>query len=406
MAESQWLVDSLIQFMQSPVWMFHVENFIDQNCLIFDTEEENKLTYTDVYKNYQTTVETILQEYMDDFGITSEQLLEASTEGMANKHQHLFQYLLAMDDFLLFKRIMVQRNTELNEEAMKLVSNSKLYLEIQSSQKDGFRHQDETDSLKNEQDDRVLADILLKSKAEHEDWKQLEEEEQRFIQQATEASLQTYKIEQERMVHVESESDEQLVRYQENVDTHVKTTTQDNLISSTKEDKNITVINTKDDESKRGMEKQLKLEPGAEAVSSTNEDKKMKVISTKDDKPKSIKKGMEKQLKSESGAEAASRWLESARNEIQDIPTDVTTTDSNNSELMEENLKRRELYLKKQRDRLLALKTKDRQKAIKEYHTKNQPHPSVNKSLGTKSERDEVTTLRKQPVLCSALDSK
>ena len=235
-----------------------------------------------------------------------------------------------MDDFLLFKRIMVQRNTELNEEAMKLVSNSKLYLEIQSSQKDGFRHQDETDSLKNEQDDRVLADILLKSKAEHEDWKQLEEEEQRFLQQATEASLQTYKIEQERMVHVESESDEQLVRYQENVDTHVKTTTQDNLISSTKEDKNITVISTKD-ESKRGMEKQLKLEPGAEAVSSTNEDKKMKVISTKDDKPKSIKKGMEKQLKSESGAKAASRWLESARNEIQDIPTDVTTTDSNNS---------------------------------------------------------------------------
>ena len=24
--------------------------------LVFDTEEENKLTYTDVYKNYQTTV--------------------------------------------------------------------------------------------------------------------------------------------------------------------------------------------------------------------------------------------------------------------------------------------------------------------------------------------------------------
>ena len=73
---------------------------------------------------------------------------------------------------------------------------------------------------------------------------------------------------------------------------------------------------------------------------------------------------------------------------------------------MEENLKRRELYLKKQRDRLLALKTKERQKAIKEYHTKNQPSPSVIKSLGTKSERDEVTTLQKQPVLCSALDSK
>ena len=272
-----------------------------------------------------------------------------------------------MDDFLLFKRIMVQRNTELNEEAMKLVSNSKLYLEMQSSQKDGFRHQHETDSLKNEQDDRMLADILLKSKAEHEDWRQLEEEEQRFIQQATEVSLQTYKIEQERMVHVESESDEHLVRYQENVDTHVKTTTQDNLISSTKEDKKITVISTKDEESNRGMEKQLKLESGTEAVSSTEEDKKMKSISTKDDKPKSIKKGMEKQLKSESGteavsstkenekmkvistkddkpkkgmekqlksesgAEAASRWLESARNEIQDIHTDVTTTDSNNS---------------------------------------------------------------------------
>ena len=60
--------------------------------------------------------------------------------------------------------------------------------------------------------------------------------------------------------------------------THVKTTTQDNLISSTKEDKKITVISTKDKESKRGMENQLKSESGAEAVSSTKEDKKMKVI--------------------------------------------------------------------------------------------------------------------------------
>lgn len=45
-----WVFDSLITFLKCPRWKTPVVSFIEENCLIFDTEEENKLEFTDIHK--------------------------------------------------------------------------------------------------------------------------------------------------------------------------------------------------------------------------------------------------------------------------------------------------------------------------------------------------------------------
>ena len=39
----------IINFLRSPRWKTPVMSFLDENCIIFDTEDENKLEYTSVH---------------------------------------------------------------------------------------------------------------------------------------------------------------------------------------------------------------------------------------------------------------------------------------------------------------------------------------------------------------------
>ena len=96
-----------------------------------------------------------------------------------------------MDDFLLFKSIMVQRNLQLDEEVLKNLQDSEtspIHNKEVSSTPTSSTHVNE--------EDKILQDILLKSKIEHEQHVQQEEEQfQKLIRQATEESLKTYELE-------------------------------------------------------------------------------------------------------------------------------------------------------------------------------------------------------------------
>jgi len=43
-------LDCVLSFMRSPRWRAPVVSFIEEYCLVFDNEEENKLEYTNVHK--------------------------------------------------------------------------------------------------------------------------------------------------------------------------------------------------------------------------------------------------------------------------------------------------------------------------------------------------------------------
>ena len=73
MAETHWLFDSIVGFLKSPPYTvpgffeggsfvipaqtsFSVLSFIDDHCIVFDDEQENKFAFTDVHKVLFTMV--------------------------------------------------------------------------------------------------------------------------------------------------------------------------------------------------------------------------------------------------------------------------------------------------------------------------------------------------------------
>ncbi len=53
----EWFFDLLIGFLRSPMWRNPIESFIDENCLIFDGEEENEFSYTLLHKQVRNIYE-------------------------------------------------------------------------------------------------------------------------------------------------------------------------------------------------------------------------------------------------------------------------------------------------------------------------------------------------------------
>ena len=74
--ELLWLFDSVAQFLKGPEWAVPVWDFIDQNCIVFDSEEENKLAYNDVFNLFREMVESLLGAHLTEMGCSMEQFAE------------------------------------------------------------------------------------------------------------------------------------------------------------------------------------------------------------------------------------------------------------------------------------------------------------------------------------------
>ena len=47
-------------------------SFLDEFCIQFDNEEENKLEFTSIHVQFKKLVEGLLEELMNDLGVTDE----------------------------------------------------------------------------------------------------------------------------------------------------------------------------------------------------------------------------------------------------------------------------------------------------------------------------------------------
>lgn len=54
--EKEWLFDFLLSVFRSPQWDAAVMGFIDEHCAVFDTDEENKLSYTAMHQQFKDLV--------------------------------------------------------------------------------------------------------------------------------------------------------------------------------------------------------------------------------------------------------------------------------------------------------------------------------------------------------------
>ena len=71
-----WLFDSVTQFLKGPDWAVPVWDFIDENCIIFDSEEENKLAYHDSFNLFREMVEGLLGMHLTDMGCSMDAFAE------------------------------------------------------------------------------------------------------------------------------------------------------------------------------------------------------------------------------------------------------------------------------------------------------------------------------------------
>ncbi|KAF1313359.1 hypothetical protein FI667_g17440, partial [Globisporangium splendens] len=118
--ESDWVFDYIMNIFRSPAWEVPIMCFIDENCASFDTGDENKFVYTDLHQQFRDVVEGVLGSSLAEIGITSSDFAEICerSHNASDISMEVVNQILAMDDFLTFKKLMVKRNLELELEAI------------------------------------------------------------------------------------------------------------------------------------------------------------------------------------------------------------------------------------------------------------------------------------------------
>lgn len=120
-----YIIDSFASILVSPRWEAEVLSFVDEKCIVFDSEEENKLLFTAVHKEFVDLVDEVLADRLSECGISEEQFDEACLKynSRCKKSKKILDngvidQIHAMADFQGFKTMMLKRNMELQIEAM------------------------------------------------------------------------------------------------------------------------------------------------------------------------------------------------------------------------------------------------------------------------------------------------
>merc|ERR1719265_809710 len=117
----EWLGDYILQFMKSPTWAVPIMTWIDENCIVFDCEEENKFEYTTLHKEFKDLVDNLLAAHLLEINVTVEQFEEFCEHASPEIHHLLVEQLLSVENFLTFKAMMVKRNVQQEMECLRKI---------------------------------------------------------------------------------------------------------------------------------------------------------------------------------------------------------------------------------------------------------------------------------------------
>ncbi len=54
----------MAEFLQSPLWKNSIINFVEEKCVVFEDEEENRLEYTEIHGQFKRLVESKIEAYI------------------------------------------------------------------------------------------------------------------------------------------------------------------------------------------------------------------------------------------------------------------------------------------------------------------------------------------------------
>jgi hypothetical protein len=228
--DNDWVFDYVMEVFKSPAWETPILSFIDEHCIFFDSEEENKLSHSEVHNQFRDIVERLLVQQLAEIGISAEDFAKAcevAIAGQRDAHKVVLDQIFACDDFRVFKKLMVKRNIQLELEAMDELKKSnaqftanedpaeaervfKAELQIQAQggagmEEEGKESEDivDTEGLTPAQADLELKTAIDANLRELELVQKQEEMEQKELEQAINASVA---LEEKRMQLVKMEA--------------------------------------------------------------------------------------------------------------------------------------------------------------------------------------------------------
>ncbi|XP_066598079.1 cilia- and flagella-associated protein 36 [Prorops nasuta] len=124
--DSGWVFDSLVGFLQGPIWSAPLLTFIEEKSLIFEADIEDDPEYWKTYQEYKNLVDLLLGCFMEDMGISSELFEHACSVNKTARmpvqfQQNLFEQIWAANEYKIFKRMMIQKNLELQLQALNMI---------------------------------------------------------------------------------------------------------------------------------------------------------------------------------------------------------------------------------------------------------------------------------------------
>ncbi|XP_041033496.1 cilia- and flagella-associated protein 36 isoform X1 [Carcharodon carcharias] len=394
----EWMVEGIAGFLSSSCWTIPITDFIEQNCAVFDDEEENKLSYTEIHQDYKDLVEQLLEGYLQDVGIQEDQFLEACNSPLAQSEsfQPVFQPVLAAEDFQVFKSLMLQKNVELQLQALRMIQERNGVLP--ECLTDG---EDKISELE-QQELRILREVLKQSKDEYE-----QEMAKRYATEtgakagAAQSDLEKAIVENAKQEEARLSKQHELGK--ENLQRAVQKSLQKR--TSAREDAVASTSNL--DECV--MKSKNASEHATEDVSSAEIRNKLAIdqqnslsgqsngITRKVLGPVRVPvKGEEKPLPSESiekkmhQSDAAETWLQQAKKEAGISGSFMELSESERRQLHD-----RAAYLKEQRDKLVAMKKEQREKHLPKNPENQKPQSTLETKENLSEEEKQKIQKRK-----------
>ncbi|KAL1500785.1 hypothetical protein ABEB36_006229 [Hypothenemus hampei] len=121
--EDSWVFDSLVAFLNGPIWNAPLQSFIEEKSLIFEPNESDNDDYKKIFEEFKSLVDFMLGNFMEDIGIVPEQFQNAciETKNHVSFDNNLFEQIWAANDYGMFVRMMTRRNVELQLQALELI---------------------------------------------------------------------------------------------------------------------------------------------------------------------------------------------------------------------------------------------------------------------------------------------
>ncbi|XP_062584327.1 cilia- and flagella-associated protein 36-like [Saccostrea cucullata] len=397
-----WVYDELLCFLGNPFFQVPVLTFMESKCLIFDPSIEDSEEYKKVHQEYKAIIQKLLDAFIKDTGISHDQVIKAVQDMNRRKEikemfQSLFEQFFAAEDYTIFVRLMVQKNIELQQQALAMIMQMQGALPESLSEGTSKPSTSAPPAPSNEQygaqnEEEILKAVLEQSKREYEEEqkkkKTVEEEE---MKKEMESLITISKVEHSRLEEEKSKEKTKL-------DQALFGMTLNESAPQTSASSKPPAGNTKPPPKPQTDLKSapsISVTPAAPqsaapppkpaepvpAASVTAAIASQKLPSVGQQKPQM------------SSAEAAANWLK----QTDDTPTSnkpstsaVQAAAAAMSNMNSEELKKRQEFLKQQRDKLLEMKKKEREKQLLAAE-KSQPKRPVSARMAKSAMEDGVS---------------